>query len=129
MRDADRPSSARNVLGGPLAPCCEDPATGFFRDGYCHTGPQDFGSHTVCARMSREFLEYSLRRGNDLVTPQPEFEFPGLRAGDRWCLCVARWREALEAGVAPPVILASTHEEALAVVSLEQLTRHALDVQ
>jgi uncharacterized protein (DUF2237 family) len=129
MRDADRPSSARNVLGGPLAPCCEDPPTGFFRDGYCHTGPQDFGSHTVCARMSREFLEYSLRRGNDLVTPQPEFEFPGLRAGDRWCLCVARWREALEAGVAPPVILASTHEEALAVVSLEQLTRHALDVQ
>ena len=129
MRDADRPSSARNVLGGPLAPCCEDPATGFFRDGYCHTGPQDFGSHTVCARMSREFLEYSLRRGNDLVTPQPEFEFPGLRAGDLWCLCVARWREALEAGVAPPVILASTHEKALAVVSLEQLTRHALDVQ
>lgn len=129
MRDADRPSSARNVLGGPLAPCCEDPATGFFRDGYCHTGPQDTGSHTVCARMSHEFLEYSLRRGNDLVTPQPEFEFPGLRAGDRWCLCVARWREALEAGVAPPVILAATHEKALSVVTLEQLTRHALDVQ
>jgi uncharacterized protein len=129
MRDADRPSSALNVLGGPLAPCCEDPATGFYRDGYCHTGPQDIGSHTVCARMSQEFLEYSMQHGNDLVTPHPEFDFPGLRAGDRWCLCVARWREALEAGVAPPVILASTHEKALAVVTLEQLTRHALDVQ
>jgi uncharacterized protein len=129
MRDGDRPSSARNVLGGPLAPCCETPATGFFRDGYCHTGPQDIGSHTVCARMSREFLEYSLQRGNDLVSPQPGFDFPGLRAGDRWCICVDRWREALEAGVAPPVILASTHEKALAVVTLEQLTRHALDVQ
>ena len=129
MRDADRPSSARNVLGGLLAPCCEAPATGFYRDGYCHTGPQDVGSHTVCARLSHEFLEYSMQHGNDLVTPQPEFNFPGLHAGDHWCLCVARWREALEAGVAPPVILASTHEKALAVVTLEQLTRHALDVQ
>lgn len=129
MRDADRPSSARNVLGGTLAPCCEDPATGFYRDGYCHTGPQDAGSHTVCACMSNEFLEYSLQQGNDLITPQPEFDFPGLRAGDRWCVCVARWREALEAGVAPKVILASTHERALDVVTLEQLTRHALDVQ
>jgi uncharacterized protein (DUF2237 family) len=129
MRDADRPSSARNVLGGPLGPCCEDPATGFYRDGYCHTGPQDIGSHTVCARMSHGFLEYSMQHGNDLVTPLPEFDFPGLRAGDRWCLCVARWREALEAGVAPKVILASTHEKALAVVTLEQLTQHALDVQ
>ena len=129
MRDADRPSSARNVLGGTLAQCCEDPATGFYRDGFCHTGPQDVGSHTVCARMSHEFLEFSLQQGNDLVTAQPEFGFPGLRAGDRWCLCVARWREALEAGVAPKVILASTHEKALAVVTLEQLTQHALDVQ
>jgi uncharacterized protein (DUF2237 family) len=129
MRDADRPSSARNVLGGALAPCCEDPATGFYRDGYCHTGPQDVGSHTVCAHMSREFLEYSLQQGNDLVTPQPELDFPGLHVGDRWCVCVARWREALEAGVAPKVVLASTHEKALDVVTLEQLTRHALDVQ
>jgi hypothetical protein len=127
MRDADRPSSARNVLGGPLAPCCEDPATGFFRDGYCHTGPQDVGSHTVCARVTDEFLAFSVRRGNDLVTPWPEFGFPGLTAGDRWCLCVARWREALEAGVAPPVVLAATHENALEVVSLEQLARHAVD--
>jgi uncharacterized protein len=129
MRDADRPSSARNVLGGPLAPCCEDPVTGFFRDGYCHTGPQDIGSHTVCARMTDAFLAFSVRSGNDLVTPWPEFGFPGLRAGDRWCLCVARWREALEAGVAPPVVLAATHEKALEVVTLEQLTRHAVDRQ
>ena len=129
MRDADRPSSALNVLGGPLAICCEDPATGFYRDGYCHTGPQDVGSHTVCARLTAEFLEFSLLRGNDLTTPRPEYNFPGLRPGDRWCLCVARWREALEAGVAPPVVLAATHEKALAVVTLEQLSRHALDRQ
>jgi uncharacterized protein (DUF2237 family) len=129
VRDADRPSSARNVLGGPLAPCCEDPATGFYRDGYCHTGPQDVGSHTVCARLTEEFLEFSFLRGNDLMTPRPEFDFPGLRPGDRWCLCIARWREALEAGVAPPVVLAATHEKALAVVTLEQLSRHALDRQ
>lgn len=129
MRDADRPSSARNVLGGPLAPCCEDPATGFFRDGYCHTSPQDVGSHTVCARMTDDFLAFSVRRGNDLVTPRPEFDFPGLRADDRWCLCAARWREALEAGVAPPVVLAATHERALDVVTLEQLARHAVDRQ
>ena len=129
MRDADRPSSARNVLGGPLAPCCEDPATGFYRDGYCHTGPQDVGSHTVCTRVTAEFLEFSLLRGNDLSTPRAEFQFHGLRSGDRWCLCVARWREALEAGAAPPVILAATHEKALGVVTLEQLTRHAIDRQ
>jgi len=129
MRDADRPSSALNVLGGPLALCCEDPATGFYRDGYCHTGPQDVGSHTVCARLTAEFLAFSLLRGNDLTTPGPEYNFPGLRPGDRWCLCVARWREALEAGVAPPVVLAATHEKALAVVTLEQLSRHALDRQ
>lgn len=129
MRDADRPSSARNVLGGPLAACCEDPATGYFRDGYCHTGPQDVGSHTVCARMSAEFLDFSLRRGNDLTTPHPEYAFPGLQPGDRWCLCAARWREALEAGVAPPVYLAATHEKALQFVTREQLARHALDAQ
>jgi uncharacterized protein len=129
VRDADRPSSARNVLGGLLAPCCEDPITGFYRDGCCHTGPQDVGSHTVCARLTEEFLEFSSLRGNDLSTPRPEFDFPGLRPGDRWCLCIARWREALEAGVAPPVVLAATHEKALAVVTLEQLSRHALDRQ
>jgi uncharacterized protein (DUF2237 family) len=129
MRDADRPSSARNVLGGPLGPCCQDPATGFYRDGYCHTGPQDIGSHTVCAQVTEDFLAFSLQRGNDLSTPHPEVAFPGLRPGDRWCICVGRWLEALEAGVAPPVILSASHEKALGVVTLEQLSRHALDRQ
>lgn len=129
MRDPDRPSSARNVLRGPLACCCEVPVTGFYRDGYCHTGPQDVGSHTVCARITADFLEFSRRRGNDLGTPQPQYRFPGLRPGDQWCLCAARWREALEAGVAPPVRLAATHERALEIVTLEQLAPHALDAQ
>jgi uncharacterized protein (DUF2237 family) len=125
-RDADRPSSARNVLGGPLECCCLEPRTGFFRDGHCHTGPQDLGSHTVCAQLTAEFLRFSVARGNDLVTPRPEFGFPGLGPGDRWCLCVARWAEALEAGVAPPVLLSATHERALDVVTLAQLQAHAL---
>ena len=125
-RDADRPTSARNVLGGPLIACCMEPRTGFFRDGHCHTGPQDLGSHTVCAQLTTEFLRFSVARGNDLVTPRPEFGFPGLRPGDRWCLCVARWAEALGAGVAPPVLLSATHERALDVVTLAQLQAHAL---
>jgi hypothetical protein len=124
-RDADRPSSARNVLGGPLECCCTSPRTGFYRDGYCHTGPQDTGSHTVCAVMTDEFLSFSVRRGNDLVTPHPEFEFPGLEPGDHWCLCVSRWKEALDAGVAPKVLLTACHERALGVVTLEQLQAHA----
>lgn len=128
MRDPREPSSARNVLGGPLAACCLDPATGFFRDGYCHTGPSDAGSHTVCAQMTEAFLAYSLARGNDLVTPRPEFSFPGLGPGDRWCVCAARWQQACEAGVAPPVWLAATHERALDFVSLDDLKRHALDL-
>ena len=103
-----------------------EPRTGFFRDGHCHTGPQDLGSHTVCAQLTTEFLRFSVARGNDLVTPRPEFGFPGLRPGDRWCLCVARWAEALEAGVAPPVLLSATHERALDVVTLAQLQAHAL---
>ncbi len=126
MRDPALPSSARNVFGAPLACCCTSPRTGFHRDGYCHTGPHDLGSHTVCAQMTDEFLAFSRRRGNDLVTPRQEFGFPGLRAGDRWCLCVSRWKEALDAGVAPPVLLAATHEKALDVVTLEQLLAHAL---
>ena len=126
MRDPAFPSSARNVFGAPLASCCTAPRTGFYRDGYCHTGPQDLGSHTVCAEMTAEFLDFSRRHGNDLVTPRPEFDFPGLAPGDRWCLCVSRWKEALAAGVAPPVLLAATHEKALDVVSLEQLQAHAL---
>jgi uncharacterized protein (DUF2237 family) len=129
MRDARGSSSARNVLGGPLLSCCDDPPTGFFRDGYCHTGPQDLGSHTVCASMTERFLAFSRERGNDLSTPRPEFDFPGLRPGDRWCLCAARWAEAFAAGVAPPVVLAATHERALEIVALEQLARHALDAQ
>ena len=103
MRDPDKPSSARNVLGSELTGCCDSPATGFYRDGYCHTGPQDVGSHTVCVKLTREFLDFSVQRGNDLVTPHPEFDFPGLKPGDRWCICVARWREAFEAGAAPQV--------------------------
>ncbi|MCU0769849.1 MAG: DUF2237 domain-containing protein [Burkholderiaceae bacterium] len=112
-----------------MASCCTDPVTGYFRDGYCHTGPQDRGSHTVCARVTDEFLAFSRTRGNDLSTPRPEFGFPGLKAGDRWCVCVARWREAFVAGVAPPVVLAATHERALDVVTLEELARHAVDAQ
>jgi uncharacterized protein (DUF2237 family) len=116
---------ALNVLGGALASCGEDPPTGFFRNGCCDTGPEDTGMHTVCAVMTDAFLVYSRMSGNDLSTPRPELGFTGLVAGDRWCLCVGRWREALAAGVAPPVVLAATHEEALAVVNLEDLERHA----
>jgi uncharacterized protein (DUF2237 family) len=118
----------KNVLGEPLEVCSLEPLTGFTRRGACETGPQDSGSHTVCARMTREFLELSLARGNDLVTPQPEYGFPGLKPGDRWCLCAARWQEALEAGAAPRVALRSTHERALEVVSLADLKSHALDL-
>ena len=126
MRDR-RVAQALNVLGGPLVPCGLDPLTGFYRDGCCHTGYEDSDIHVICAQMTREFIEFSRSRGNDLITPAPARGFPGLRPGDRWCLCAGRWREALDAGVAPPVILAATHEEALAVVSLEELRRHALD--
>ncbi len=117
------------MLGGPLQSCGADPLTGFFRNGCCDTGPQDAGLHVVCAQMTREFLDFSVARGNDLVTPVSEFEFPGLKPGDRWCLCAARWKEALHDGVAPPVILAATHELVLRAVSLEDLKKHALDLQ
>jgi uncharacterized protein (DUF2237 family) len=119
---------ARNVLGGPLATCCTAPLTGFYRDGSCHTGPQDLGTHVVCAQVTQEFLEFSVARGNDLVTPVPQFHFPGLNPGDKWCLCALRWKEALDAGVAPPVVLAATHEKALEFVSLDDLKRHAVDL-
>jgi uncharacterized protein (DUF2237 family) len=117
-----------NVLGGRLQPCSLEPRTGFYRDGCCNTGAEDLGLHVVCARMTAAFLAFSAEQGNDLSTPQPEAGFPGLKPGDQWCLCVGRWREALEAGVAPPVVLAATHEEALAVVALEDLKRHAVDL-
>jgi uncharacterized protein (DUF2237 family) len=119
---------ARNVLGGPLATCCTAPLTGFYRDGSCHTGPQDLGTHVVCAQVTQAFLEFSVARGNDLVTPVPQFHFPGLDPGDKWCLCALRWKEALDAGVAPPVVLAATHEKALEFVSLADLKRHAVDL-
>ena len=115
-----------NVLENPLQPCSYDPLTGFYRTGCCETGPRDTGRHVVCARMTAEFLAYSRGRGNDLVAPVPQHGFPGLRPGDHWCLCVERWREALEAGVAPPVLLAATHIRALEVVPLETLQRHAI---
>jgi uncharacterized protein len=117
-----------NVLGGRLECCCRKPRTGFYRDGYCRTGPGDHGLHTVCAVMTEEFLRFSTTVGNDLVTPIPEFGFPGLISGDRWCLCVTRWQEASEAGCAPPVVLAATHVSALEFVSLEDLRAHAAQV-
>jgi hypothetical protein len=122
-----RAPADRNVRGGPLEPCSHTPRTGFYRDGCCNTGPEDVGLHVICAQMTAEFLAYSRERGNDLSTPVPEHGFPGLVPGDRWCLCAGRWREARDEGVAPPVILAATHEEALAVVPLADLERHALD--
>lgn len=117
--------NALNVLGGALAPCGNEPRTGFYRNGCCDTGPDDTGIHTVCAVMTDAFLVFSRLAGNDLSTPRPELGFPGLVAGDRWCLCAGRWREAFAAGVAPPVVLAATHEETLAVVALDDLERHA----
>ncbi|NBX82208.1 DUF2237 domain-containing protein [bacterium] len=117
--------SQKNVLGTALEPCCSKYRTGFFRDGFCRTSAQDRGRHVVCARVTQEFLDFSLRRGNDLVTPHPEYDFPGLKAGDCWCLCVLRWKEALAAGVAPAVDLLATHESALEFVSLADLKHHA----
>jgi uncharacterized protein (DUF2237 family) len=122
-----RRGSARNVLGGRLEICSIAPMTGFFRNGCCHTVPQDVGSHTVCAVMTDEFLAYSKAAGNDLSTPMPEYGFSGLKAGDRWCLCAPRWQEALIAEKAPKVVLRATHEEALRHCSLEDLTRFAVD--
>ncbi|NCN71806.1 MAG: DUF2237 domain-containing protein [Betaproteobacteria bacterium] len=119
--------NALNVLGTSLLPCSYDPLTGFFRDGCCHTDAQDHGTHVVCARVTQAFLDYSLAQGNDLITPRPEHRFAGLKPGDRWCLCALRWREALHAGMAPPVVLASTHSKALEVVTLAQLQAHAAD--
>ena len=115
----------RNVLGGKLRECGQDPVTGFYRNGCCDTGPDDLGSHTVCAVVTKAFLEFSKAHGNDLSTPRPGF--PGLKPGDAWCLCAARWQQAEIAGVAPPVLLESTHEEALELIELSVLREHALD--
>ena len=117
---------ARNVLGEELIPCSLDPVTGFFRNGCCETGPDDLGLHTVCAVMTAEFLAFSKAAGNDLSTPMPQYGFPGLKPGDRWCLCAPRWKEALDAGMAPQVVLESTHEETLAIVPLGVLKDYAI---
>ena len=129
MRDMSEPQRpARNVLGGPLVICSVKPITGFFRDGCCNTGPADRGSHTVCVVMTAEFLAYSKAAGNDLSTPMPEYEFPGLKPGDRWCLCAPRWQEAFEANSAPKVVLATTHEGALEHTALTDLKKFAVDL-
>lgn len=114
-----------NVLGTALVPCSYDPLTGYFRDGCCNTDEEDAGTHVICARVTQAFLAYSLQQGNDLITPRPEHRFAGLKPDDRWCLCALRWKEALQAGVAPPVVLASTHSRALEFVTLAQLQAQA----
>ena len=121
--------AALNVLGGILQTCCTSPLTGFYRNGRCDTGPEDQGVHTVCVKVSDDFLAFSLAHGNDLVTPRPQYNFAGLQAGDCWCLCAARWKEALDAGAAPKIRLAATHEATLQLVSLDELIKYAIDKQ
>jgi len=119
----------KNVVGTELKNCCTDPMTGFFRDGYCRTGPTDVGKHTVCILATDEFLAFSKSAGNDLSTPMPEYGFPGVKDGDKWCLCVTRWQEALDAGMAPQVDLEATHESALQVVRLEDLKQYSTEIE
>ena len=119
-------TQASNVLGTPLGTCCTAPMTGFYRDGCCNTGAGDMGAHVVCAQMTEAFLTFTKQQGNDLSTPMPAFQFPGLKPGDRWCLCAPRWQEALDAGVAPPVVLEATHASALEYVSMAELKAHAV---
>ncbi len=121
------PTDARNVLGGPLAVCSTDPLTGWFRDGCCNTDGHDRGMHVVCGRVTAEFLDHQRRTGNDLVTPRPEFGFAGLKPGDQWCVCLTRWKDALDDGAACPIVLEATHEETLAVVPIEVLREYAVD--
>jgi uncharacterized protein (DUF2237 family) len=123
-----QPSGERNVLGGPLEPCGTDPVTGFYRDGHCTTGPDDLGRHTICAVVSADFLALQRDLGNDRVTPRPEYGFPGLRPGDRWCVVAARWMQAYQAGAAAGVVLAATNERALEIVPIEALRQYAVDV-
>jgi uncharacterized protein (DUF2237 family) len=120
--------AGKNVLGGELAVCSTQPMTGFFRDGCCNTGAEDAGLHVVCVQVTGEFLEFSRSRGNDLITPNPLYRFPGLVPGDRWCLCAARWKEAYDAGCAPPVILEACHVSTLEFASLEELREHAISL-
>jgi len=121
-------TEATNVVGGKLETCCTSPMTGYYRDGKCNTGGGDFGAHTVCAQLTEEFLQFTKSNGNDLSTPVPEFNFPGLKPGDCWCLCASRWKEAMDAGVAPPVVLAATHALTLEYISLDELKQHAADL-
>lgn len=123
-----REENQLNVLGSPLKPCGYRPLTGFFRDGFCRTCPEDIGLHGVCAQVTAEFLEFSKSRGNDLITPRPELRFPGLKPGDRWCLCASRWKEAWEAGFAPPVILEATSASVLQIIPRSVLVEHALEI-
>ena len=118
----------KNVFGEELKSCSTSPMTGFYRDGCCRTGPEDLGLHIVCTQVTEEFLNFSREVGNDLTTPRPEFEFPGLRPGDKWCLCAMRWKEALDNDMAPPVILESTHESVLELIPFEELKRYAIDL-
>ena len=127
MKERRQTHQALNVLGQPLLPCGLDPLTGFYRDGCCNTGYDDPGMHVVCVRVTREFLAFSKKAGNDLSTPAPAHGFAGLKPGDQWCLCAGRWKEALDAGAAPSVVLAATHEETLAMLPLEALKRYAVD--
>ncbi len=119
----------KNVLGTDLQSCCTAPVTGFYRNGRCVTGPQDHGKHVICAQVTEAFLLFSKGRGNDLMTPLPAYDFPGLKPGDRWCLCASRWKEAYDAGVAPPVVLEATHEAALRYVPIEALREHTLSAE
>jgi uncharacterized protein len=128
IRGNPRKQTQKNVLGGDLTSCSVRPLTGFYRDGCCNTGSDDRGLHTVCAVMTAEFLQFSASRGNDLSTPAPEYGFAGLKPGDRWCLCAMRWREAMEHGAAPRVVLGATNAKTLEVVHLEDLKRHAIDL-
>ncbi len=118
----------KNVFGEELETCSLSPMTGFYRDGCCRTGPEDLGMHVVCTEVTEEFLEFSKSQGNDLTTRNPDYDFPGLKPGDRWCVCALRWKEAMDKGYAPPVVLASTHESVLEVISLEDSKRFALDL-
>ena len=128
MKTGEIIEEQKNVLQEKLQPCCFKPKTGFFRDGFCHTANIDQGMHTVCIEVTKEFLEFSKSRGNDLSTPRKEFNFAGLNPGDKWCLCATRWKEALDAGQAPQVVLSATHEKTLTIVSLEELKKHAIDL-
>ncbi|MEG5060648.1 DUF2237 domain-containing protein [Microcoleus sp. A2-C5] len=121
-------TEATNVLGGKLETCCTSPMTGYYRDGKCNTGGGDFGAHTVCAQLTEDFLQFTKSNGNDLNTPVPAFNFPGLKPGDCWCLCASRWKEAMDAGCAPRVVLSATHVLTLEYVSLDELKEHAADL-